>query len=43
MKPIIWEKGCLKLLDQTKLPLEEKIIECRSYQAVADAIREYDS
>lgn len=39
MKPIIWEKGCLKLLDQTKLPLEEKIIECRSYQAVADAIR----
>ncbi len=40
MKPIIWEKGCLKLLDQTKLPLEEKIIECRSYQAVADAIRD---
>lgn len=38
MKPIMWQKGCLKLLDQTKLPLEEKIIECSSYQDVADAI-----
>ena len=34
----MWQKGCLKLLDQTKLPLEEKIIECSSYQDVADAI-----
>jgi len=40
MKPIVWDKGCLRLLDQTKLPLEEKIIECRDYRSVADAIRE---
>ena len=30
----------LETVGSNKAPLEEKIIECRSYQAVADAIRD---
>ncbi len=40
MQPIIWENGCLKLIDQTKLPLEKIYIQCKDHQSVADAIRE---
>lgn len=31
--------GCVRLLDQRKLPLVEEYVECRTYQAVAEAIR----
>ena len=34
-----WENDLLTLLDQTRLPLEEKYIECRDYRRVAEAIR----
>jgi len=40
MRPMIWENGCLKLIDQTKLPLEKIYIECKDHHSVADAIRE---
>ncbi|AEE97048.1 S-methyl-5-thioribose-1-phosphate isomerase [Mahella australiensis] len=34
-----WTGSSLKLIDQTVLPLKERIIECRSYEDVADAIK----
>jgi methylthioribose-1-phosphate isomerase len=39
LRPLFWEKDCLMLMDQTKLPLEETYLACRDYQAVAEAIR----
>lgn len=39
IQPIKWEDGCLKLIDQTKLPSKLEIIECRDYHSVADAIK----
>ncbi len=39
MKTLRWEDGALKLIDQTRLPLEFAVVECRTYQEVADAIR----
>lgn len=39
MNPILWENGVLKLLDQTKLPIEIKYVECKTYQEVAHAIK----
>ncbi|MCL5959485.1 MAG: S-methyl-5-thioribose-1-phosphate isomerase [Chloroflexi bacterium] len=39
MKTLQWEDGALKLIDQTRLPLEFAVVECRTYQEVADAIR----
>ena len=38
MKTMEWKEGCLWLLDQTALPLEERQRCCKEYQAVADAI-----
>ena len=35
---IIWNKGEVKLIDQTKLPLEEDYIETTDYRVVCDAI-----
>ena len=37
--PLRWSDGALELLDQTRLPVEERWIECRSVEEVADAIR----
>ncbi len=34
-----WADGCLKLIDQRKLPSHLEVVECRTYKEVADAIR----
>lgn len=40
IKSIEWaEEGFVRLLDQTRLPLEEVYIECRDFGALAEAIR----
>lgn len=36
---LIWTGDCLKLLDQTKLPMVLDYVECRRWDEVADAIR----
>ena len=38
MRTLEWKNGRLCLLDQTLLPHEKKVIECATYQDVADAI-----
>lgn len=38
MRPLDYEDGVLKLIDQTLLPTEKKIVECRTYEDVAKAI-----
>ncbi len=38
MKTLEFKAGALWLIDQTKLPLEPVLIECRDYREVADAI-----
>ncbi|HHV62706.1 MAG TPA: S-methyl-5-thioribose-1-phosphate isomerase [Firmicutes bacterium] len=40
-RSLYWEtgKGCLVLLDQRKLPVEERYVECRSCSDVVEAIR----
>lgn len=38
MKPLKYENGILKLIDQTKLPTEHILVECRTYEEVAKAI-----
>jgi methylthioribose-1-phosphate isomerase len=38
MKPLEYKNGVLKLIDQTKLPTEHVVVECKTYQEVADAI-----
>ena len=40
IRPIQWGDGTLKLLDQTRLPLEQVIIEIGDYRGATDAIRE---
>ena len=35
-----WKKGGLYLLDQTRLPLEERYARCSTYQEVARAIKD---
>jgi len=35
---IRWANGRVKLIDQTKLPLEENYIETNNYQVICDAI-----
>lgn len=40
VKAIEWEFGKLKLLDQTKLPLETTTLELREYREAIDAIKE---
>jgi methylthioribose-1-phosphate isomerase len=39
LSPIRFEDGCLRLLDQTRLPADEQWLECRGAEDVADAIR----
>lgn len=38
-KALEWDSGKLKILDQTKLPLQVDVYECGSYQDVAHAIK----
>ncbi|MDP4179950.1 MAG: S-methyl-5-thioribose-1-phosphate isomerase [Bacillota bacterium] len=40
MRPLEYSDGVLKLLDQTKLPLEQVTVECRTYEEVAASIRD---
>ena len=40
VKAIEWGNDSLRLLDQTRLPLEQHVLELRSYQEVVEAIRE---
>ena len=35
---IVWQNGRVKLIDQTKLPLEEEYINTDDYRVVCDAI-----
>ncbi len=35
-----WKDGIVRMLDQTKLPLETVYVECQDYQTVAQGIRE---
>lgn len=37
--PLRWNEGALELLDQTRLPLEERWVRCETVDEVADAIR----
>jgi len=39
MRPLEFCNGVLKLVDQTKLPLEKKIVELSTYEEIADAIK----
>jgi len=39
LSPVRFDDGALKLLDQTRLPAEERWLECRTAEDVADAIR----
>ena len=39
IRPIEWANGTLRLLDQTRLPLEEIIVEAHGYLEAVDAIR----
>ena len=39
MRPLVWERGALRLLDQTRLPQAEHWVTVGSVEAVADAIR----
>ena len=39
VRAIEWARGKLQLLDQTKLPLEEQVLELENYQQVIDAIK----
>lgn len=40
MRPLVFDNGVLKLIDQTKLPLENVTVECKTYQDVAAAIKD---
>ena len=40
METIQWIDGAVVMIDQTRLPLEEVYVACRSYQDVAKAIRD---
>ncbi len=39
MRTVFWEDNAVKLIDQTRLPDEFTIIECRSVEQLADAIK----
>lgn len=39
VRSLVWDDGCLKLIDQRRLPTSLEVVECRTYQEVADAIR----
>lgn len=38
MKPLEYKDGVLKLIDQTRLPVEKIIVDCKTYEEVANAI-----
>lgn len=40
VEPLRWERGRLRLLDQTRLPAEEAFVDCASVEDVVRAIRE---
>lgn len=40
IRPIQWAGGALRLLDQTRLPLEQVTLELRDYRQVVEAIRQ---
>lgn len=40
MRPLDFDKGVLKLIDQRKLPGELEYVECGTFEEVADAIRD---
>ena len=40
IRPILWDDGVLKLLDQTRLPAEEIIVELTDYREAVAAIRD---
>ena len=40
VETIQWIGGAAVMIDQTRLPLEEKFVTCRTYQEVAAAIRD---
>jgi methylthioribose-1-phosphate isomerase len=39
MNTLEWKDGALWLLDQTRLPMDTVLIECRDFQEVAEAIK----
>jgi len=39
IETIWWEDDSVIMIDQTRLPLEQKYVRCRSYEEVAEAIR----
>ncbi len=40
IETVQWVDDCVVLIDQTRLPIEEKYVTCRSYEEVARAIRD---
>src|SRR5579862_2154282 len=40
VETIQWTGGAAVMIDQTRLPLEEKFVTCRTYQEMAAAIRD---
>ena len=40
IRPIEWANGTLRLLDQTRLPSEEVVVEVHGYRDAVDAIKE---
>ena len=40
IETIQWTDAGIVMIDQTRLPLEEKYVTCRSYEEVAAAIRD---
>jgi methylthioribose-1-phosphate isomerase len=40
IRPIVWQEGRLSLLDQTRLPAEETVVDVTSYEDAVSAIRE---
>ncbi|MBC7318736.1 S-methyl-5-thioribose-1-phosphate isomerase, partial [Candidatus Bipolaricaulota bacterium] len=39
LRPVFWEEDHLVLLDQTRLPWEERWLRLRTWEEVAEAIR----
>ena len=39
IRPVLWRDGCVVLIDQRRLPLEEVDVRCATWQQVAEAIR----
>lgn len=40
IRPILWDNGVLKLIDQTRLPAEQVIVELNDYRGAVAAIRD---